>query len=190
MHEDPDQPLVIRAAAGDRDAFGLLVERYQSRIYNLAMALGVRRADAEDVAQEAFVRAFQGIRRFRGDARFRTWLYQIAVNAVRSYHASPYQREAASPATHEDRGMTREGPATDDPFVRRLADRDLIDRALAGLPPEWREAVTLRDAEGFSYREIADMTGMPLGTVESRIFRARQQLRTTLSALLDRQSRR
>jgi RNA polymerase sigma-70 factor, ECF subfamily len=188
VHEDPDQPLVIRAAAGDRDAFGLLVERYQSRIYNLAMALGVRRADAEDVAQEVFVRAFQGVRRFRGDSRFRTWLYQIAVNAARSYRASPYQREAR-PVGHDDQDMARQDPAIDDPFVRRLADRELIDRALAGLPAEWREAVTLRDVEGFSYREIADMTGMPLGTVESRIFRARQQLRATLSVLLERQSR-
>jgi RNA polymerase sigma-70 factor (ECF subfamily) len=190
VHEDPDQPLVIRAAAGDREAFGHLVERYQSRIYNLVMALGVRRADAEDVAQEVFVRAFQGITRFRGDSRFRTWLYQVAVNAVRSYHAAPYQRETTSPAWHDDPDVARDEPATEDPFVRRLADRELIDRALAGLPAEWREAVTLRDIEGFSYREIADLTGMPLGTVESRIFRARQQLRTALSALLDGQSRR
>jgi len=189
VHEDPDQTLVIRATAGDREAFGQLVERYQSRIYNLAMALGVRRADAEDVAQEVFVRAFQAMKRFRGESRFRTWLYQVGVNAVRSYHAAPSQRDAASPARHHDRDVERKEAATEDPFVQRLADRELIDRALAALPAEWREAVTLRDVEGFSYREIADMTGMPLGTVESRIFRARQQLRITLSALLDRQSR-
>ena len=81
-------------------------------------------------------------------------------------------------------------PSSDDPFARRLADRQLIDRALATLPVEWREAVTLRDVEGLSYREIADLTGTPLGTVESRIFRARQQLRRELAALLDRQDRR
>ena len=190
MHEDPDQPLVIRAAAGDRDAFGALVERYQSRIYNLAMALGVRRADAEDVAQEVFVRAFQGLRRFRGEARFRTWLYQIAVNAVRSYHAAPSRSEPAIPVRRDDRDTALDEAAGADPFAERLADREVIDRALAALPDEWREAVTLRDIEGFSYREIADLTGMPLGTVESRIFRARQQLRSALSVLLDRQSRR
>jgi RNA polymerase sigma-70 factor (ECF subfamily) len=188
VHEDPDQPLVIRAAAGDRDAFGALVERYQSRIYNLTMALGVRRADAEDVAQEVFVRAFQGLRRFRGEARFRTWLYQIAVNAARSYHAGPSGREPALPVRRDDRDAP--DPVGADPFAERLADREVIDRALAALPGEWREAVTLRDIEGFSYREIADLTGMPLGTVESRIFRARQELRSSLSVLLDRRSRR
>ena len=188
MHEDPDRPLVARAAAGDRDAFTGLVERYQSRIYNLAITLGVRREDAEDVAQDVFVRVYRGIGRFRGDSRFRTWLFQVTINAVRSHLAalSPDRRPVPG---RDDDGPAAE-PAVDDPFDRRVADRQAIDRALATLPDDWREAVTLRDVEGLSYREIAELTGAPLGTVESRIFRARQQLRTELTALLERQDRR
>jgi RNA polymerase sigma-70 factor (ECF subfamily) len=186
MHQDPDRPLVARAAAGDRDAFTELVKRHQSRVYNLAMALGVPRADAEDVAQDVFIRVYRGLERFRGDALFRTWLYQVTVNAARSHLASAGARAVAARA-RDDEGAPPAEPAVDDPFARRLADRQVIDRALATLPAEWREAVTLRDVEGLSYREIADATGAPLGTVESRIFRARQQLRGTLAALLERQ---
>ena len=180
---------MARAAAGDRDAFTELVRRYQSRIYNLAVTLGVPRADAEDVAQDVFLRVYRGLGRFRGEALFRTWLYQVAINAVRSHlAASPAARGADPPVGRSDNGPAPE-PAVDDPFARRLADRQVIDRALAALPPDWREAVTLRDVEGLSYREIADLTGAPIGTVESRIFRARQQLRTTLATLLERQDR-
>jgi RNA polymerase sigma-70 factor (ECF subfamily) len=190
VHQDPDRPLVARAAAGDRDAFTELVRRYQSRIHNLVVTLGVPRADAEDVSQDVFIRVYRGIDRFRGDALFRTWLYQVTINAVRSHlGAAPATRRPDPPAGHEDDGRAAE-PAVDDPFARRLADRQVIDRALAALPVEWREAVTLRDVEGLSYREIAELTGTPIGTVESRIFRARQQLRTHLATLLDRQERR
>jgi len=185
VHEDPDRPLVIRAAAGDRDAFGLLVGRYQSRVFNLALALGVRAADAEDVAQDVFIRVFQGLPRFRGEARFTTWLYQVTINAARSHHSSVAgRREVASGTRDDEETAPAAEPAAEDPFARRLVDRQIIDRALASLPPDWREAVTLRDVEGLSYREIADVTGVPIGTVESRIFRARQQLRAALSVLL------
>ncbi len=184
MHEDPDQPLVIRAAAGDRDAFALLVGRYQSRVLNLALTLGVPPSDAQDVAQDVFIRVFRGLPRFRGEARFRTWLYQITVNAARSAHAAAGARELAHGIRDDERDAPAAEPSTEDPFARRLADRQIIDRALAALPDAWREAVVLRDIEGLSYREIADMTGTPLGTVESRIFRARQQLRAALSDLL------
>jgi RNA polymerase sigma-70 factor (ECF subfamily) len=190
--QDPDRPLVDRAAEGDRDAFADLVTRYQSRIYNLVITLGVPRGDAEDVAQEVFLRVYRGIGRFRGEALFRTWLYQVALNAVRS-HATAARPHGSAVPLGGGEGDPREGaapePAADDPFARRLADRQLIDRALAGLPAEWREAVTLRDVEGLSYREIAELTNVPLGTVESRIFRARQQLRAALTRLLERQER-
>lgn len=190
MHQDPDRPLVTRAAAGDRDAFTELVGRYQSRIYNLAVTLGVPRADAEDVAQDVFVRVYRGIGRFRGDALFRTWLYQVTINAVRSHlDAAGVNRGARPRADRGEDGPAVE-PAVDDPFARRLADRQVIDRALAALPADWREAVTLRDVEGLTYREIAELTGAPIGTVESRIFRARQQLRAALATLLERQERR
>jgi RNA polymerase sigma-70 factor (ECF subfamily) len=189
MHQDPDRPLVARAAAGDRDAFTEIVRRYQSRVYNLAITLGVARADAEDVAQDVFIRVYRAIDRFRGDALFRTWLYQVTINAVRSHHGAASARSFAA-VPRDDGDAPPAEPAVDDPFARRLADRQVIDRALATLPDEWREAVTLRDVEGLSYREIAELTGAPIGTVESRIFRARQQLRSALAALMDRQDRR
>jgi RNA polymerase sigma-70 factor (ECF subfamily) len=188
VQQDPDSPLVARAAAGDREAFTELVRRYESRVYNLAIALGVRRGDAEDVAQDVFIRVYRGLERFRGDSRFRTWLYRITINAVRSHAAASHPLQAAI-GGREDETRTGE-PVADDPFERRLVDRQVIDRALAQLPDDWREAVTLRDVEGLSYREIAALTGAPIGTVESRIFRARQHLRSALAALLDRQERR
>lgn len=185
---DPDWPLVEGAAAGDREAFTALVERHQSRVLNLAMTLGVREADAEDVAQDVFIRVYRSIGRFRGEARFRTWLYQVTLNAVRSYRASRTARGEVEPTAPEREDAPE--PAANDPIDDRLADRQAIDRALGQLPAEWREAVTLRDVEGLSYREIADLTGAPIGTVESRIFRARQQLRVELAPLIEGRPRR
>lgn len=186
---DPDWPLVVRAAGGDRDAFTALVERHRSRVYNLALMLGVDRTDAEDVAQEVFIRVFRSLAGFRGDARFQTWLYRITLNAVRSHAAgrSGAQR-VEPPATHDGSASPAE-PVFRDPIDDRLADREAIDLALARLPPEWREAVTLRDVEGLSYREIAELTGAPIGTVESRIFRARHQLRADLAPLIEGRDR-
>jgi len=180
---------VARAAAGDREAFTEIVERYQSRVYNLALTLGVRQADAEDVAQDVFIRVFRGLGRLRGDAQFRTWLYQVTINVVRSHFAAARASPLVDVAHGEDDDAPAPEPAVEDPFARRLLDRQVIDRALGALPADWREAVTLRDVEGLSYKEIADLTGAPLGTVESRIFRARRQLRDTLRSLIGKQDR-
>jgi len=187
---DPDWPLVERAVTGDRESFTALVGRHQSRVLNLVLVLGVREADAEDVAQDVFIRVFRSIGRFRGDALFRTWLYQVTLNAARSYHAGRAAKGEADPRTHDPDDAPGPEPAVDDPVDERLADRQAIDRALALLPADWCEAVTLRDVEGLSYREIAQLTGVPIGTVESRIFRARQQLRRELAPLIEGRRRR
>ena len=184
---DVDRELVNAATAGSREAFDELVRRYQARIFNLARALTGNEAEAEDLAQDAFVRAYRAIRKFRGDSSFKTWLYRIATNVIRTHLARKHRwRWVWGPSP--DGG----DPAVDEVEAGRtdaesdLVTRDAVDRALATLPDELRIAVTLRDVHGLEYREIADMMGVPIGTVESRIFRARRRLRPLLAPLVGR----
>ena len=177
------------AAAGDRDAFDALVRRHQARTYNFVRAMVRDEAEAEDLTQDVFVRVWKSIGRFRGDSAFSTWLFRIAVNVARTHLARRARwRPFSRPASDEAPGAPAE--AEDPPSPERLEDdvvrRDAIDRALATLSPDLREAVTLRDVEGLEYREIARALDIPLGTVESRIFRARQRLRPLLAPLVGR----
>lgn len=182
--DDPDVDLVPAAAAGDLDAFEALVRRYQARVIGLARSHTGNAADAEDLAQDVFVRVYRSLRQFRGDSLFRTWLYRVALNVVRTHHARRGRQQGVwGDSGAEDRAFdaTAGEPSVESTLVRREA----IDRALADLPADLREAVVLRDVHGLGYREIADVTGAPMGTVESRIFRARQRLRTALAPLLE-----
>jgi RNA polymerase sigma-70 factor, ECF subfamily len=176
---DPDRTFVEAAATGSREAFDELVRRHQSAIINLVRVLVAGRSDAEDLAQEVFVRAWRSLRGFRGDSTFRTWLHRVAVNVVRTHQVKERRlRRWLAPASE-----AHEPEAADEPVDATLARRQAIDRALASLPEDLRAAVTLRDLQGLDYRDIADMLGIPIGTVESRIFRARQRLRPLLAAL-------
>ena len=181
---DADRGLVEAAAAGSRDAFDELVRQYQVPIVNLARALTAGSADAEDLAQEVFVRTWRSLRGFRGDSTFRTWLHRVALNVIQTHQGRLARFRRVFQPTPE--------LAADDPVDRAIGPddvesdvirRDAIDRALAALPAELRVAVTLRDIQGMDYREIADTLGVPIGTVESRIFRGRQRLRPMLEAL-------
>jgi RNA polymerase sigma-70 factor (ECF subfamily) len=182
---DPDRALVEAAAAGSREAFDELVRRHQVAMVSLARALTSGSADAEDLAQEVFVRAWKSLRSFRGDSTFRTWLHRVAINAIRTG------------ATRQRRRLRMFAPPVDVPEPATagegvdvaLARRQVIERALAGLPEELRVAVTLRDMQGLDYREIAALLGVPIGTVESRIFRGRQRLKPLLASLLQRSDR-
>ena len=185
---DADQELVAQAASGSREAFDDLVRRHQVSIVSLARALTNGSADAEDLAQEVFLRVWRGLKGFRGDSTFRTWLHRVAVNVIHSHHGrvSRLRRLIQPPPMESDAGWDQ------DP-VERAADpvnvesdfvlRDAIDRALASLPDELRVAVTLRDVQGLDYKEIASVLEVPIGTVESRIFRGRQRLKPLLESL-------
>jgi RNA polymerase sigma-70 factor (ECF subfamily) len=175
---DADQALVDRAKRGDQEGIRLLVEKYQRRVIGLAWGLLGNRPDAEDVAQEAFLRAFRSIGSFRGQSSFRTWLFQIAINAARTY------RRTREGRPEDTRGGAMEFDATPGAgsLERAVIARDRVRRALATLPPDLREAVVLRDVNGLDYREIAAALGVPMGTVESRIFRGRARLKHALEA--------
>ena len=172
---------------GDRDAFDALVLRYQSRIYRLARILaGGDWRDAEDLTQETFIRAYRAMGRFRHDSTFRTWLHRIALNVIWSHVSRRRQRapHVELESGRDDHGGVSHEPATSpDDLEASLIKRQAIDRALATLSTEARLAITLRDIQGLEYQEIATITGVPIGTVESRIFRARRRLRPLLEPL-------
>lgn len=179
--EDPDRAAVDRARRGDLDAFDELVRRYQHRIVNFVRTQVPRAVDPEDVAQEVFLRAWRGLKTFRGQSAFKTWLYQVATNTARTHFARHSRRQEEPAGT-----LAEEGPDSPPPAVSRenveadVIRRDRIDHALAALPADQRQIVVLRDVEGFEYKEIAELLAIPIGTVESRLFRARAKLRRLL----------
>jgi RNA polymerase sigma-70 factor (ECF subfamily) len=183
---DADRPLVEAAASGDIAAFESLVRRHQTRLVGYLRGLTGSESDAEDLAQEAFLRAYRSLKGFRGSSAFRTWLYQIATNVFRNWLEKKRNQAPVNAGSIDAprQGRDGEGDVVEpmgeaDPEGSHLR-RDAINRALAQLPDDQREAVLLRDVEGFEYREIAEQLGVPLGTVESRIFRGRQRLRELL----------
>jgi RNA polymerase sigma-70 factor, ECF subfamily len=193
---DVDETLVAQAARGNREAFDELVRRYQSRVFQLVRILTSGDAEAEDLVQDTFVRAYRAVGRFRGDSTFRTWLHRIAVNVVRSHAARRnsrgdrrrlgYARGEPLDSDHGDEEAAIGRLAADEDLENAVVQRRMIDQALARLSPELRLLITLRDVQGLEYREIARITGLPIGTVESRIFRGRRRLRPMLEPLLVR----
>ena len=185
---DPDLASLERARAGDNGAFEALVLRYQARIVNYASAMVHDAGAAEDVAQETFVRAWRALGRFRGESTFKTWLYRIATNVARTHLDRRGRRARIADRSLDDEAEPLQAgdvpsPAPD--AETALVRREAIDRALSELPDELRQALVLRDVEGLDYKEIAGVTGAPIGTVESRIFRARRRLRTLLRPLVN-----
>jgi RNA polymerase sigma-70 factor, ECF subfamily len=181
---DPDRALVDAAVDGSREAFDELIRRHQTAMITLAGVLTSGRGDAEDLAQEVFVRAWKSLRSFRGESTFRTWLHRVAINVVRTSQSRRGRMLRLFPSRDSDRDPP-DRPSGEEPVDAALARRQVIDRALATLPDELRVAVTLRDLQGLDYKEIAAMLDVPIGTVESRIFRARQKLKPLLASLLD-----
>ena len=193
-----DLQLVQRAVAGDQKAFELLVIKYQRRIERLIGRM-VRDVDlVEDIAQETFIRAYRALHQFRGDAQFYTWLYRIAVNTAKKalvdMKRDPTITESALRRTTDDDDETyRAGnePTTDETPETILAASEIaaaVNAAMEALPVELRQAVTLREIEGLSYEEIAEVMACPIGTVRSRIFRAREAISSRVKPMLDNQS--
>jgi len=186
-----DQLLVERVQQGDNKAFDLLVLKYQHKIVSLITRYVHDHAEALDVSQEAFIKAYRAIGRFRGDSAFYTWMYRIAINTAKNHLVSMSRRPPASDLDAQDAEQFVLGDSrlkdTGSP-EQELARSELqtaIDKAIAGLPDDLRTAITLREMEGMSYEEIAITMDCPIGTVRSRIFRAREAIDQQLRPLLD-----
>ena len=185
-----DLELVRRAQRGERGAFDLLVLRYQHKVIKLVARLLRDPTEAEDVAQEAFVKAYRALGSFRGDSAFYTWLYRIAVNTARNAMASRQRRPLdyeAELSEGEQSTVESRLRHTDTPEATVLSEeiRETVNRAVAALPEDLRTAIILREVEGLSYEEIAAAMDCPVGTVRSRIFRAREAIDRSLHPLLD-----
>ncbi len=196
--EEADAQLVRRTVEGDPHAYDLLVIRYQRRIERLIGRM-VRDSDlVQDIAQETFLRAFRALPQFRGEAQFYTWLYRIAVNTARkalvTLRRDPLVTETALRGAEEEEGGAGVGEgelAADETPETELAAKEVasaVNRAMADLPEDLRQAVVLREIEGLSYEEIAGLMHCPIGTVRSRIFRAREAISGRVRPLLAHQT--
>jgi RNA polymerase sigma-70 factor (ECF subfamily) len=176
-----DQLLVERVQQGDRSAFDILVAKYQHKVAKLVMRYVRDHAEALDVTQEAFLKAYRALPGFRGDSAFYTWLYRIAINTAKNYLVSRSRRPPGSDVELEDAEYYEGGGALRDIespehalFGAEL--KVVVERAISELPDDLRTAVTLREFDGLSYEDIADIMDCPVGTVRSRIFRAREAI--------------
>ncbi|CAG0927014.1 MAG: ECF RNA polymerase sigma-E factor [Rhodocyclaceae bacterium] len=186
-----DQQLVVRAQHGDQQAFGLLVSKYQRKLARLLSRLIRDPAEVEDVAQETFIKAYRALGNFRGDSAFYTWLYRIGINTAKNYLVSQGRRTPTSTEFNsEDAEGFEEGDLLRDINTpeRMLFSKEIgetVNAAMEALPEDLRTAITLREIEGMSYEDIAKMMDCPIGTVRSRIFRAREAVAEKLRPLLD-----
>ena len=188
---EADQALVERVQAGDQQAFGLLVAKYQRKLMRLVMRLVRDPAEAEDVTQEAFIKAYRALPGFRGESAFYTWLYRIGVNAAKNWLIANRRRAPTTTVVDSDEAEGYDGGEllhdTDTPerllMSRQIADA--VNSAMERLPDDLRTAITLREIDGLSYDEIANAMNCPIGTVRSRIFRARDSIAAELKPLLD-----
>ena len=188
---DIDQQLVERVQRGDKAAFDLLVIKYQRKIFRLLSRLIRDTAEIEDVAQEAFVKAYRALPNFRGDSAFYTWLYRIAINTAKNYLVSQGRRAPTSTQadiedaeTFDDGDHLRDLNTPDSMLVTKQVG-EAVNRAIDQLPEDLRTAIVLRELEGLSYEEIAESMQCPIGTVRSRIFRAREAIALELRPILD-----
>jgi RNA polymerase sigma-70 factor (ECF subfamily) len=194
---DSDVMLVERAVAGDQHAFELLVIKYQRRIQRLIGRM-VRDVDlVEDIAQETFIRAYRALHQFRGDSQFYTWLYRIAVNTAKKFllelKRDPTVSESAFKSTDEDDETSWSGiePTSDETPESVLAAKEIavvVSAALEALPEDLKQALSLREIEGMSYEEISALMNCPIGTVRSRIFRAREAISAKVKPMLEKQT--
>jgi RNA polymerase sigma-70 factor, ECF subfamily len=188
--DDSDQQLVERVQAGEKAAFDLLVRKYQHRVLKLVSRFVSDAAEAEDVAQEAFLKAYRALASFRGDSAFYTWLYRIAINTAKNALVSNRRRpvdfdlDLQDPEQYDRHARLKEGDTPEGVLLTEEI-RTVVERAMEQLPEDLRTAIVLRELEGLSYEEIAEAMDCPVGTVRSRIFRAREAIDRKLKPLLD-----
>jgi RNA polymerase sigma-70 factor (ECF subfamily) len=189
---DQDLELVKRVQRGDKTAFDLLVRKYQHRIGAVIGRFVHDHSESQDVAQESFIRAYRALGNFRGDSQFYTWLYRIAVNTAKNHLVAMKRRPPTSDVDADDadhyagahRMHTSDTPEHE--LLKEEIARE-VSQTVAALPEELRQAITLREIEGLSYEEIAETMDCPIGTVRSRIFRAREAIDARLRPLMDSQ---
>ena len=183
-----DQMLVQSVQRGDRRAFDLLVLRYQQRIVKLIMRYVRDPSEAEDVAQEAFIKSYRALPSFRGESAFYTWLYRIAINTAKNYLVAlqrrplDYSLDLADPKHYETNARLKDESSPEGMALQEEL-RQVVEQTIASLPDELRDAIMLRELDGLSYEEIARAMDCPVGTVRSRIFRAREAIDKSISAL-------
>ena len=187
---DVDAALVARVQRGDKRAFDLLVLKYQRKIMRLLSRMIRDPADIEDVTQEAFVKAYRALPQFRGDSAFYTWLYRIAINTARNWQAAHGRRPLTTSVVENSDGETFDeidnltDNSTPESMLASRQIADTVTAAMQALPEELRTAIVLREIEGMSYEDIAQTMGCPIGTVRSRIFRAREAIAAQLRSVL------
>ena len=188
---EADQALVERVQAGDQEAYGLLVTKYQRKLMRLISRLVRDPAEVEDVAQETFIKAYRALPNFRGDSAFYTWLYRIGINTAKNWLVANGRRTPTSTEvdseeaeSYEEGDLLRDVDTPERLMMSRQI-ADTVNAAVDKLPDDLRTAITLREIDGLSYEEIAQMMGCPIGTVRSRIFRAREAIAEKLRPLLD-----
>jgi RNA polymerase sigma-70 factor (ECF subfamily) len=187
-NQSSDKKLVKRVQRGDKGAFDLLVLKYQHKIVNLVMRYVRDPELALDITQEAFIKAYRALPRFRGDSAFYTWMYRIAVNTAKNHLAAQRRRpmnvelDSQDPDQYDLHAQLRE---TDTPEAITLSNelKEAVENAIAALPEDLRTAIILRELEGMSYEEIAQTMECPVGTVRSRIFRARDAINKKIGSL-------
>lgn len=187
--KDIDQALVERVQRGDKKAFDLLVLKYQQRILNVISRYIRDKDEVQDIAQEAFIKAYRALPRFRGDSAFFTWLYRIAINTAKNYIVAQGRRPPlvdidSTEAEQYDGASALKEYATPERLAMKDEIQQVVFAAIEDLPDDLRMAITLRELEGLSYEEIAETMSCPIGTVRSRIFRAREAIDIKLKPLL------
>ena len=187
-----DQLLVERAQRGDKRAFELLVEKYQHKLARLVARLVRDPGEAEDVTQEAFIKAYRALPSFRGDSAFYTWLYRIGINTAKNFLVATGRRAPTSTGVDAEEAEGYESSellhdiTTPESLLLTKEIGTTVNAAIEALPEELRSAIQLRELEGMSYEEIAKLMDCPIGTVRSRIFRAREAIAEKLKPLLDK----
>lgn len=188
---DTDAELVTRVQRGDKRAFDLLVLKYQRKIMRLLSRMIRDPSEIEDVAQETFIKAYRALPQFRGDSAFYTWLYRIAINTARNWQASAGRRPSAFQTMENEDGETFDqidnltDISTPESVMVSRQIAETVNSAIQALPEELRTAIVLREIEGMSYEDIAQTMDCPIGTVRSRIFRARDAIAAQLRPILD-----